>query len=204
MKKSIRTVIYRCARNLEPNLNKQKEDLITYAQDANLKVIGDFSDNAAVYKLDDRLQLRQLIRAARRREFDCVLIWKFTFFAASIPHLLNILKEFMRLDIRFISVQDNIDTKGEMGNDFIAALQLIIKVKAALIKERTKEGLQTARLNGKKLGRPATPVPADVVKIVEELAATTNLTIRKIREETGKRLTYQVTRDIIYKVRNQI
>lgn len=55
-----------------------------------------------------------------------------------------------------------------------------------------------------KLGRPATPVPTDVVKIVEELAATTNLTIRKIREETGKRLTYQVTRDIIHKVRNQI
>ena len=199
MKKSIRTVIYRCAPNLEPNLDKQKEDLIAYAQDADLKVIGDFSDNAAVYKLDDRLQLRQLIKAARRREFDCVLIWKFTFFAASIPHLLNVLKEFMRLDIRFISVQDNIDTKGEMGKDFIAALQLIIKVKAALIKERTKEGLQTARLNGKKLGRPATPVPTDVVKIVEELAATTNLTIRKIREETGKCLTYQVNRDIIYK-----
>ena len=45
MKKPIRTVIYRCARNIEPNLDKQKEDLIAYAQDADLKVIGDFSDN---------------------------------------------------------------------------------------------------------------------------------------------------------------
>jgi len=114
-----------------------------------------------------------------------------------------VLKEFIRLNIRFISVQDNIDTKGEMGQDFITALQLILQVKTALLSERTKVGLQAARSKGKKLGRPAPPVPANVVKIVEELAATTDLTIRRIREETGKHLSYQVTRDIIYRVRNQ-
>ena len=204
MEKPIRTVIYRCTRKSGPNLDNQKEDLMLYAQEASLKIVGDFYDNVEAYKLDDRLQLRQLIKVARRGEFDCVLIWKFTYFAASIPHLLSVLKEFIRLDIRFISMQDGIDTQGEMGQDFIAALQLIINVKAALIKERTKEGLQAARAKGKKLGRPTTPVSTDIVKIVEELAATTNLSIRKIREETGKRLTYQITRDIIRKIRNQI
>ena len=62
-----------------------------------------------------------------------------------------------------------------------------------MIKERIKEGFQTARAKEKKI-RQTYLLPLfliDVVKIIEELVATTNLTIRKNREEIGsKRLAY--------------
>ena len=53
--------------------------------------------------------------AARNREFDCVLVWKFDRFARSVSHLLKALEEFNHLGIRFISVQDQIDTSSPMG-----------------------------------------------------------------------------------------
>ena len=53
--------------------------------------------------------------AARRRAFDCVLVWKFDRFARSTRHLLMALEEFNHLGVRFISVQDQIDTASPMG-----------------------------------------------------------------------------------------
>ena len=59
--------------------------------------------------------IKALMRAARNHEFDCVLVWKFDRFARSVTHLLNALEEFDHLGIRFISVQDQIDTHSPMG-----------------------------------------------------------------------------------------
>jgi DNA invertase Pin-like site-specific DNA recombinase len=55
------------------------------------------------------------MRAARNHEFDCVLVWKFDRFARSVTHLLRALEAFDHLGIRFISVQDQIDTQSPMG-----------------------------------------------------------------------------------------
>lgn len=204
MNKSLLTVTYCCNNKASSDIDKQKSDLVAHAQKLNLTIVAHYSDNAPTYKLEERLQLNELLKAAIRKEFDCVLIYKFTYFAASIPHLLHVLKQFIQLNIRVISLHDEIDTQGQIGQDIIAALQTIIELKEALIRERTKKGLQKARSKGKKLGRPTTPVPPNIVKLIEELAATTNLSIKKIREETGKLLSYQVTRDIIHRVRNQV
>jgi DNA invertase Pin-like site-specific DNA recombinase len=53
--------------------------------------------------------------AARNREIDCVLVWKFDRFARSTRHLLAALEEFNHLGVRFVSVQDQIDTDSPMG-----------------------------------------------------------------------------------------
>ena len=53
--------------------------------------------------------------AVRNREIDCVLVWKFDRFARSTRHLLAALEEFDHLGVRFISVQDQIDTDSPMG-----------------------------------------------------------------------------------------
>lgn len=201
--KVIRTVTYCCIYKVEPSLDKQQADLMTHAQELGLTIVSNYSDNVPAYKLDKRLQLNELIKAAIRKEIDCVIIYKFAAFAASVPHLLHVLKQFIQLDIRVISIHDGIDTQGELGQDTITALQTLIELKETLLSERTKEGLQKARLKGKKLGRPASPMPPKVVKLIEELAATTDLSIKKIREETGNILSYSITRDIIHRIRKQ-
>lgn len=198
-----RTVCYSCRYKDQATIAEQQIALKAHAHLLGLTIIGNYTDNVSTFKLEERLQLNELMKAAIRKEFDCVLIYKFTAFAASIPHLLHVLKQFFQLDIRIISLHDGIDTKGEMGRDTIYALQTLIQLKEALIRERTQEGLRKARAKGKKLGRPVSPVSPKVIKLVEELAETTNLSIKKIREETGKLLSYQATRNIIHRIRNQ-
>jgi DNA invertase Pin-like site-specific DNA recombinase len=53
--------------------------------------------------------------AARNHEIDCVLVWKFDRFARSTRHLLTVLEAFDHLGVRFVSVQDQIDTDSPMG-----------------------------------------------------------------------------------------
>jgi DNA invertase Pin-like site-specific DNA recombinase len=49
---------------------------------------------------------------ARKRKFDCVLVWAFDRFARSTQHLLMALEEFKAVGIQFVSYQQNIDTAG--------------------------------------------------------------------------------------------
>ena len=74
-----------------------------------------YLDVAVSGRKEGRAQLQALMRAARHHEFDCVLVWKFDRFARSVSHLLRALEEFNHLGIRFISVQDQIDTQSPMG-----------------------------------------------------------------------------------------
>jgi len=64
---------------------------------------------------EGRPQLQALMQAACSHAFDCVLVWKFDRFARSVAHLLDALDEFHHLGIRFISVQDQVDTESLMG-----------------------------------------------------------------------------------------
>lgn len=209
MNKTLQAVTYCCKCQVQPNIEQQLSELeayveqLQYVQKLNLTITSNYSDNVSVFKLEQRLQFDELLKAAVRKEFDCLLIYKFTAFTVRLSHLLHVLQQFNQLDIRIISLHDQIDTDGQMGVDIIKALQLSIKMRKAFIKQQTKIGLQKARDKGKKLGRSNNPTPPHVIALVEELATTTNFSIKKIREETGNVLSYKVMREIIQKVRNQ-
>jgi len=63
---------------------------------------------------DPETQLRE---AARRREIDVVLVWRYDRFARSTRALVNALKEFEALGVDFISCQEQIDTDHAAGGN---------------------------------------------------------------------------------------
>jgi DNA invertase Pin-like site-specific DNA recombinase len=130
------------------------------------------------------------MQAARHYEFDCVLVWKFDRFARSVAHLLKALEEFHHLGIRFISVQDQVDTQSPMGRAMFTIIGAMAELESALISERVKAGMEAARVRGKHLGRPATPVR--LVTRIEELACTTDMSIRQIQEALKRRVSRSV------------
>ena len=64
----------------------QYDGLRGYAVRASLKVVRDYCDIAVSGRREGRPQLNALMTAARKREIDCVLVWKFDRFARSIRH----------------------------------------------------------------------------------------------------------------------
>ena len=97
----------------DPDL--QCDGLRGYAERAGLEVVQDYCDVAVSGRREGRPQLNALMAAARNREIDCVLVWKFDRFARSTRHLLTALEEFDHLGVRFVSVQDQIDIRQPDG-----------------------------------------------------------------------------------------
>jgi len=118
--------------------------------------------------------------SARNREIECVLVWKFDRFARSVRHLLAALEAFDHLGVRFISVQDQIDTKSPMGRAMFTIIGAMAELESSLISERVRAGMAAARARGTHVGRP--PCPPAVVQEVQHLAATTPLSIRAIHD----------------------
>jgi len=77
--------------------------------------LGDvYSDRMSGAK-ENRLGLNALMQAARRGEFDAVVVWRFDRFARSIEQLFLALAEFRAHGIDFVSCQEALDTSSPIG-----------------------------------------------------------------------------------------
>jgi len=174
----MRTAVYLRVSTAHQKPDLQRDALLSYAVRSALTVVAEYTDIGVSGRHAGRPQLQALMHAARAREFACVLVWKFDRFARSVAHLVQALEEFNHLGIRFVSLQDHIDTQSPMGKAMFTIIGAMAELESALISERVKAGMAAARARGKRLGRPRTPAP--VVAQIEEGAATTALSIRQI------------------------
>jgi DNA invertase Pin-like site-specific DNA recombinase len=88
---------------------------------------------------------RELMEAAGRRSFDCVLVWKYDRFARSLSILVGALQQFSTLGIDFISYTQNIDTTTAMGRLFYHVIGSFAEFEREMIVERVRAGLANAR-----------------------------------------------------------
>ena len=199
MPKNIRTALYLRVSTADQKPDLQFDGLRAYAERARLAIAHEYLDIAVSGRKQGRPQLDALMKAARNREFDCVLVWKFDRFARSTKHLLAALEEFDHLGIRFVSVQDQIDTSSPMGKAMFTLIGAMAELESSLIGERVSAGMQAAKARGKHLGRPQTP--KRLRDEAEKLAATTDLSIRKIHARMGGKVSRSVIGQIVKEVR---
>jgi DNA invertase Pin-like site-specific DNA recombinase len=195
----MRTVLYLRVSTAQQKPDLQRDDLRSYAERIGLAIVAEYIDVAVSGRNEGRPQLQALMRAARAREFACVLVWKFDRFARSVAHLLHALDEFNHLGIRFISLQDQIDTQSPMGKAMFTIIGAMAELESALISERVKAGMAAAKVRGKRFGRPRTP--AHVVARVEAFAGTTTMSIRQIHRALGGRVSRSIVGEIVKRVR---
>src|SRR3954447_15806971 len=194
-----RTALYMRVSTADQKPDLQSDDLRGYAARAGLDVVLDYCDVAVSGRREGRPQLNALMAAARNREIDCVLVWKFDRFARSTRHLLAALEEFDHLGIRFISVQDQIDTDSPMGRAMFTIIGAMAELESSLISQRVTAGMKAAEARGRHLGRP--PVAARTVSEIEALATSTNLSIRQIHKEIAGKVSRGVIGEITKRVR---
>jgi len=195
----MRTALYLRISTEHQKPDLQADGMRRYAAHAKLDIVSQYLDVAISGRKEGRPQLQALMRAARNHEFDCVLVWKFDRFARSVAHLLRALEEFEHLGIRFISVQDQIDTQSPMGRAMFTIIGAMAELESSLISERVKAGMEAARARGKHLGRPTTPLR--VVDRVEEFARSTTMSIRQIHKALKGRVSRSVVGAIVKRVR---
>jgi DNA invertase Pin-like site-specific DNA recombinase len=101
-----------------------------------------------------RPELDQLMNDARRRGFDGVIVARFDRFARSVKHLVTALDEFNALGVDFISLNESIDTSTPMGRMVFQILGAVAELERSLIRERVQAGVDRAKKQHKRLGRP--------------------------------------------------
>ena len=125
-----------------------------YAQARKLEVFSEYVDIGISGSKDSRPALNRLMADARKRRFDTVLVARFDRFARSTRHLVLALEEFNALGVDFISLSESVDTSTPMGKMVYTVIAAVAELERSLIRERVVMGLQRARAQGKKLGRP--------------------------------------------------
>ena len=177
----------------------QYDGLRTYAAQAGLDVVQDYCDVGVSGRREGRPHLNTLMAGARNREIDCVLVWKFDRFARSTRHLLAAPEEFNHLGVRFVSVQDQIDTDSPMGRAIFTIIGAMAELEASLISERVIAGMRAAEAHGKHLGRPA--IQQRVVNEIDALATSTDLSIRQIQAKIGDQASRWIVGEITKRAR---
>jgi DNA invertase Pin-like site-specific DNA recombinase len=124
-----------------------------YAERRGFNVI-EYRDEGISGSKDSRPALDRLMKDARARKFDVVIVARFDRFARSVSHLLRALEEFNHLGVDFVSLSESIDTSTPMGKMIFTVLSAVAELERNLIKERVHMGISRARKQGKQLGRP--------------------------------------------------
>jgi DNA invertase Pin-like site-specific DNA recombinase len=115
-------------------------------------VVGEYVDRVSGSK-ESRPSLDRLVKDAKQRRFDCVLVWKLDRFGRSLKHLLNSLELFNELGVSFVSLTDSIDLSTAQGKLLFSIIGAMAQFERELIRERVKAGLARARSQGHLPGR---------------------------------------------------
>jgi len=138
------------------NPGNQLTPLRKFAETLNYEIVKEYIDYASGGN-GNRPQFQQMLKDAKNRRFDVVLIWALDRFSREgILNTLGYLKTLKQANIGLKSLQEGwVDTTDSgMGELLIAILSWVAGQERKRIIERTKAGLEIAKANGKTLGRP--------------------------------------------------
>jgi DNA invertase Pin-like site-specific DNA recombinase len=113
----------------------------------------------------DRPELHRLLD--QLRPGDVVVVWKLDRLSRSLKDLLLILERIEQAKAGFRSLTEAVDTTGPAGRMMMQMLGAVAEFERAIIRERTRAGLKTARAQGRHGGRRPKLTPAQRVEIVD-------------------------------------
>jgi DNA invertase Pin-like site-specific DNA recombinase len=154
----MRIGIYARVSTKDQSCELQLQDLRAYCAARGFELIREYVDVGQSGAKDSRPELDKLMGDARKRQFDSIVVWRFDRFARSTKHLLAALEEFRSLGIQFISYQENMDTSSPLGQALFTIVAAVAQLERDLNRERVTAGIRNAQANGRKLGRPKSPV----------------------------------------------
>ncbi|OYE02736.1 recombinase family protein [Nostoc sp. 'Peltigera membranacea cyanobiont' 232] len=99
----------------------------------------------------ERVGLNQAMDMLRKG--DTLVVWKLDRLGRSVGKLVETVEKLEKQGIDFKSLTDSIDTSTPSGRFFFHVMASLAQMERELIAERTKAGLDAARLLGRKGGR---------------------------------------------------
>ena len=157
MNLSTRVALYYRVSTAAQTTENQRIELEHVAAVRGWDIVARFSDEGVcgAKGRSDRPALDALLKAAVRGEFDVVAVWALDRLGRSLEHLVATVSELQSLGIGLYSHRQALDTSTPAGRLAFQVFGALAEYERELLRERVKAGLDRARRNGVKLGRPS-------------------------------------------------
>jgi DNA invertase Pin-like site-specific DNA recombinase len=189
----MKAVIYARVSTTEQTTDNQTLELEKVAKRNGWALEAVFEDTISGTKTD-RPALQRLLQGVVRKEFDVVMVWDVSRLGRSLKHLVTLLEDFHAKGVNLYFHQQGIDTTTPSGKMMYQMCGVFAEFERSMIQERVKAGLDRARTQGKRLGRPPVP-PIQLQKIVSlreqgmsyrKIANRVDLSVGKVHEAVSR------------------
>lgn len=148
-----RTAIYLRVSKGERHTANQRPDVERVIATRGLDVVAEYEEKASAAKT--RLVFDQMMADAHRGAFDVLVVWARDRFGRSMVGNLRDVLDLDRCGVQVVSVRETwLDTGSAVRPLLIAIFGWVAEQERATIVARTKAGLDRARRDGVRLGRP--------------------------------------------------
>lgn len=138
----------------QQTLPMQLSAMTEYASRRNWEVVLEITDVAS--GATSRPRREELLKAARRREIDVIVVWRLDRWGRSVADLVTSLNELQGLDVGFVSLTEALDLTTPSGRALAGMLAVFAEFERDILRDRVKAGIAQARKEGRPHGRPPT------------------------------------------------
>jgi DNA invertase Pin-like site-specific DNA recombinase len=125
-----------------------------YAESRNWTIVREVEDIRS--GVSERKNRELLLKSARRKEIDAILVWRLDRWGRSLADLILSLKELSELGVGFVSLTEAIDLTTPTGRALAGMLSVFAEFEREILRQRVKAGIAQARKKGGNHGRPRT------------------------------------------------
>jgi DNA invertase Pin-like site-specific DNA recombinase len=151
----MRAALYaRVSTHDQQTLGMQIDAMRSYISDRGWEVAKQIKDVGSGAK--ERPGRELLLKAARRREVDVVVVWRLDRWGRSLPDLVVTLRELTELRVGFVSLAEALDLTTPSGRAMTGMLAVFAEFEREILRERVRAGIAQAQKEGRPHGRPRT------------------------------------------------
>jgi DNA invertase Pin-like site-specific DNA recombinase len=165
----MRVAVYARVSTASQTVDNQTQELERLAALRGWTIVATYRDEgiSGAKGRDGRPALDALLKAATRREFDLIAVWSIDRLGRSLQHLVTTVNDLHASGVQLYFHQQALDTTQPSGKLMFGVFSSFAEFERDLIRERIKLGVERARKEGKKLGRPSSVTDSTRAAIVE-------------------------------------
>lgn len=152
----MRVALYCRVSTAHQSSDNQLQELERVASTRGWNVVRTFRDDgiSGAKGREERPALDALLKAASRREIDLIAVWSIDRLGRSLQNLVTVVNDLQALGVGLFIYQQQLDTTTPSGKLCFSMFGAFAEFERNLIRDRVRIGLERAKKNGVKLGRP--------------------------------------------------
>jgi DNA invertase Pin-like site-specific DNA recombinase len=165
----MKAAIYARVSTFDQEPENQLQELRRYVEARGWTAV-EYVDKGVSGAKDKRPALENLVTDAKRRKFDILICWRLDRLGRNLRHLVTLIEELQTIGVTFVSLGEGIDCTTPAGKLQLHILAALAEFERGRIRERVIAGLERAKSQGKRLGRPPITVLRETLLSVEGLS----------------------------------